>query len=148
MEKIGTRVYEVETQDGQKYSFWETKKNNTLTKACEQYQKFRFIAGDHVEIAFKETPTSYQNSKTGETIHKTNKGIVYFKTEEGGNAPTAPVRPVERPIPVVQPIKPDNTAQRLEAIEKDIKNIKEFVGFPSDYVTDPTVDEELEEVPF
>lgn len=97
IESLNTRVYDVDTDKG-KFQFWETKKDGGLTKASEQYQRFRFIAGDTVEVAYKESEASYTNSKTGATIHKVNKNIVYFAVSDENTPKTH-----NTPLPIEKP---------------------------------------------
>lgn len=88
IESLNTRVYDVDTNQG-KFQFWETKKDNKLTKAFEQYQKFRFIAGETLEVSYKESDGSFINSKSGKKVNKINKTIVLFSLDQEGN----PVHP-------------------------------------------------------
>ena len=154
VESLNTRVYEVETQDAEKFSFWETKKDGSLTKASEQYQKFRFIAGDSVEIAFKESDGSFNNSKTGQRITKVNRTIVYFAVSDE-NTPKQPTNtPTAQKPATGNHTAPQEAPVTREEFNKALGRIKslELMLNAQKTFTDPVDDEPLtvggEVVPF
>lgn len=64
-----------------KHYFWITKRDGSHTTAYEQFQKFRFSAGDTVEIAVKEEERTFVNDK-GKTIVYTDRCIMYFPSQD------------------------------------------------------------------
>ena len=76
------KVYDV--YDGKdKYSFFSTKKDNTPTKAVEQFKQFQLGVGIVVQAEVEETADSFvgQNNKT---IPITRRKILYFLSDEHG----------------------------------------------------------------
>jgi hypothetical protein len=83
-------VFNVETEEGERYQFWKTKKDGTNTVAFQQFSDKRFIGGDRLEIFYNETEGKpYQNTHTGKMVTSTNRIITKFIEDSEGN-PTKP----------------------------------------------------------
>ena len=70
-----------------KYSFFDTKKDKTLTKAFEQFRKHKFGVGDTIEAEIKNEEKSFTN-EAGKVVNYTQRTILYFGIVE--NVPTSP----------------------------------------------------------
>ena len=102
-----------------KYSFFDTKKDKTLTKAFEQFRKHKFGVGDTIEAEVKEEEKSFTN-EAGKVVNYTQRTILYFGIVE--NVPTAPM---------AQPVKRnawkelDDLQKRVKALEKNQAGMEE-----------------------
>jgi hypothetical protein len=65
-----------------KYSFFNTKKDGSNTKAYEQFKKFGFQIGDEVEAEVKEEERSFPDTKTGKMVKYTQRTIIFFNEIE------------------------------------------------------------------
>ncbi len=70
----------------EKYSFFNTKKDGSNSKAYEQFSKFGFKIGDIVEAEVKEEDKSFPDTKTGKMVKYTQRTIIFFNEIE--NTPT------------------------------------------------------------
>lgn len=77
--QVGTSTVITILADKDKYQFWSHKKDGSLSKAYEQFQKFRFQVGDTVEVAFESKQESF-TGKQGKIIEFWRHTILYFKT--------------------------------------------------------------------
>ncbi len=64
-----------------KYSFYNTKKDGSFTKAWEQYRKYGFSTGDLINAEVKEEQESFTNEK-GKLVNFTRRTILYFNEVE------------------------------------------------------------------
>lgn len=110
----GSTVYNLKTDKG-RFSFFDKKKDGSLTKANEQFQKFNFGTGDTVEAVYK-SEESGQNPHTGQPYM--NNTIIFFKTQDD-NTPTTPSEPE---IPIVQ-VEEESTPKTEYATKEDIDAI-------------------------
>ena len=124
--------------------FWLTKKDGTQTKANEQFQKFRFNAGDSVEIAVKEQERTFTNDK-GKEITYTDRNIAYFKTVDE-NTPSMPKNEPQAPQADI------GLEARVTKIEQQLASMN---NLSKEQVTPvPTIQQEesdevrIEDVPF
>jgi hypothetical protein len=121
-------------QGKEKYYFWITKKDGSSTKAYEQFQKFRFNAGDSVEIAVKEEERTFTNGQ-GKEITYTDRNIAYFKTLDENTPSTIGVAqktPPNAPQSVTGGIEErlSKIETRLNALEgKEEKDIIDSIPF-------------------
>jgi hypothetical protein len=150
VESIGATVFEIDTNEGM-FNFWATKKDGNPTKAYEQFQQFRFMVGDTIKVAYKESDASYNNSKTGVRINKVNKTIVFFETEDK-NTP-AKVAPITQ-TQVNTIMKPETEVEvlRRKLAELEKENIPVIQLDTTDYSPTEVEPEDLyvggEKVPF
>lgn len=80
----------------EKYSFFDKKKDGNLTKAMEQFKKYKFAVGDQVNVEVKEEEKSF-TGKEGNTVKYTQRTILYF--EEIENTPTHTSSPAPKDPP-------------------------------------------------
>ena len=66
---------------GNKYSFFDTKKDGSNTKAYEQFKKYGFGIGDTVSAEVKEEEKNFTN-KEGKNIDYIQRTILYFQEVE------------------------------------------------------------------
>lgn len=111
-----------------KYNFWRSKKDGTQTKAEEQFQKFRFIAGDTVDAMVEETPESFVNEK-GKKIDFVDRKIAYFMVQD--NMPTKTISSPDAPqSPQTSETPQTNTrvaTPNLQGLETRIRELEERV---------------------
>lgn len=81
--KFGNKVTLIDGR--KKYSFFDTKKDGSHTKAFEQYTKFQFKVGNVVSAEVAEEEKTFVNDK-GKSITYTQRTIMYF--EEIEHTPT------------------------------------------------------------
>lgn len=65
-----------------KYIFYSTKKDGSVSRAYEQWQKYGFKVGDGVQAEIAEEQKSFPDKKTGKTITYTERKIIYFNEVE------------------------------------------------------------------
>lgn len=161
IESIGVSVYTLHTDQGD-FQFWEKKKDGGQTKAMEQFQQFRFIAGDRVEVVYKEQDASYNNKKTGARINKVNKNVVFF-VQSDENTPNIHPNATQINHSTTTPIKQYETmpygtipsGQDFEILLKEIQELKdrveileEFNGLKEKKEEIPVIGDDGIEVPF
>lgn len=130
---------------GDKYSFFNTKKDGDKTKAQEQYEKHNFKVGDTVSISVKEEEKTFTNQEqkeitfTQRTILWFGDGIIvpdpqanYSGTAFAGKAPEMPVLTQELPRPIVSNApeilnSPETIIPRLRELLEIIKRIERKV---------------------
>ncbi len=98
-----------------KYSFFNTKKDGSDTKAYEQFKKYGFGVGDTVEAEVKEEQRSFTN-KDGENIDYTQRTIIYFKEVEN--------------TPIVQKSTERNVWDAIKALEDRLDKLDKLEGAP------------------
>lgn len=95
-----------------KYKIWITRKDGMNTKAYQQFQKIRPLAGDAFDVEVDEKEASFVNAQ-GKTINYTDRTIKFFYTQDNTpeitpQAPQAPqsdfqagygVQPIQRETP-------------------------------------------------
>lgn len=120
IESIGATVFTILSNQGD-FQFWKNKKDGSETKAYEQFQQFRFVSGDTVEVIYKEQDASYLNKKSGKMVNKINKNIIYFaQIDENTPATPIPEHKVDNDI--------EKITARLDDLEKRIVDLE--VGVP------------------
>ena len=77
--EFGTKITFMSGKD--KYSFFNTKKDGSNTKAFEQFKKFGFQIGDTVEAEVKEEDKSFIN-KEGKNVSYKQRTIIFFNEIE------------------------------------------------------------------
>lgn len=70
-------------QGKEKYNFWKKKQDGSLTKAYQQFQEFRVMAGNEYPIAVKEEEKTFRNDQ-GKDITFMDRSIMYFAFKEAG----------------------------------------------------------------
>lgn len=86
--QFGTKIT-IES-DGKKYSFFDTKKDKSFTKAYDQFKRFKFGIGDVVSAEVSEEEKSFVN-EAGKNVKYTQRTILYF--QESDNIPEVEVAP-------------------------------------------------------
>lgn len=110
------------TSGKNKYSFFDTKKDGSFTKAFEQYQKYRFAIGDTVNCEVKEEPQTGTDKKTGGSFTYVQRTILFF--EEVENVPTH----VSGALPVATKPKLTPMPSRADAITAELTALKARVS--------------------
>ena len=64
-----------------KYAFFNTKKDGSLTKAMEQFKKYGYSIGDTIEAEVREEEKTFRN-KEGKDVNYTQRTILYFQEIE------------------------------------------------------------------
>jgi len=100
-------------QDKLKYNFWIKKQDGTETKAYQQFQKFRFTAGDVVVAEVVEQEKSFVNEK-GKDIAFTDRTIKFFYTMDEDT-------PQSHQTPKIE-------AQGVQTLEADIDVLEEKIN--------------------
>lgn len=102
------------TSGKDKFSFFDTKKDGTFTKAWEQYKKYRYAVGDTVHAEVKDNP--YTDKKG---VARVGKNIIYFEEVEGvPTHTTAPRAATNTAAPVSQ------NAAMLQALQAEMVGVK------------------------
>jgi len=138
IESLNTTVFSVETMEGEKYQFWQYKKDRSETVAFQQYTKLRFLAGDVLEIKYSESEGKpYLNKHTNKMVTPMNKTITFFSKEDD----YTPKR--------VQPIQEKLTDDRIGIIIENTDKILSILEGQKNKVAEvslPTIDI-AEEIP-
>lgn len=103
------------TSNGDKYSFFDTKKDGSNTKAYEQFKKYEFKIGDAVSAEVKEEQDTFTN-KEGKKIDYTRRTILYFQEVEN--------------TPVVKSGGTVNLEDRLGELEKRVSDLENLDSVP------------------
>lgn len=136
----GTQVFTL-LNDKTRYQFWSKKKDGSDTKAYEQFQKFRFMAGDQVNVSFNVTESG-SNPHTGKPY--INRTIVFFDTVDDNtpNTVSASDSNGTNEIPVIRTSATSSTAEiptiyidgfndsdktKLAAVIKDIAELRQEI---------------------
>lgn len=77
--QYGIKVTIISGKD--KYSFFDKKRDGSLTKAMEQFKKYGFSIGQTVNAEVKEEQKQFTN-KEGKTVNYTQRTIIYFQEVE------------------------------------------------------------------
>jgi hypothetical protein len=132
-----------------KFQFWSKKKDGSSTKAYEQFQKFRFNAGDSVEVAFESKPESFMG-KQGKMIEFNRNTILYFAVQDDFT-PKQPITPkMNENAPQVN-LDPNTSITRDEYLKLigRIKALEAIVFKQSPNIVDVEDDEvTLDDCPF
>ena len=103
-----------------KYSFFDTKKDKTLTKAFEQFRKYKYSVGDTIEAEVKEEPKEWTNPE-GKKINYIQRTIMYFGEVE--NTPTSPQLTTPQKRNAWKEL--DDLQKRVKALEKNQAGMEE-----------------------
>ena len=69
-------------EDGaNKYQFSSTKRDGSITKAFEGYEKLKLRVGDIVVAEVSEQPASFKDKKTGAQVSYTKRNVMFFYTD-------------------------------------------------------------------
>jgi len=127
----------VETMEGDRFQFGQTKKDGSPTVAYQQFTKLRPIAGDKFEIFYQEKESKpYLNKGTGKMVTSMNKTITKFIVDGEGN-PTKATTPVAGETAVTGDFgKPQSTTEsNLTEIYNAHANLrKEYDILNQDYI--------------
>ena len=115
--------FNVETLEGEKYQFGQTKKDGTPTVAFQQFTKIRPIAGDKFEIYYQEKESKpYLNKGTQKMMTTMNRYITKFIENVEGN----PVKP----LPQAPQSRMPEDDERLDIILSKLDKIIKILGEP------------------
>lgn len=85
--QYGIKVTIISGKD--KYSFFDKKRDGSLTKAMEQFKKYGFSIGQTVNAEVKEEQKTFQG-KDGKQVNYTQRTIIYFQEVENTPVFAAP----------------------------------------------------------